>query len=101
MLNETSVRGVLLTNGAVFYAKITDVGSSYSMQDPLAFRMEDRQGQQVLVPQPFLPTASDEPNVIDKIHVMTTFVPVPEIANAYAEITRTIVTPPKQGLILP
>lgn len=95
-LYESSIKGVLLTNGAVFYAKVQNLGDRYIAHEPISFRLTD----EGLIPQAFLPS-DDEQFEIERIHVMTTFTPTPQIAEVYAELTRTIVTPPQQGIILP
>lgn len=101
-INE-EVRGVLLSNGATLYALTTIDGSGkITVKNALAFRnVTDAQGNPGMQPIQFVPSAEgDDVHELNADHVITTFEPMPDIANAYREITGMIVTPPTRSLIL-
>lgn len=102
-LYETAIRGVMLANGTVFYANVTNTGNKIKVNKPLVFRLaQNEQGQPQLQPQALLPLASeDDVMEIDKAHVVTTFQPDDNIVSAYQELTGAVLTPPTQKLIIP
>ena len=104
--------GIMLTNGAVTYAKVTKVlvggeVTKYLLDTPLVLRMAQARGpdgtvQEVMQPQHFFPTSTDDAVIEFKAcHVMTTFPINEHILGMYQEVTGAIVTPPTQSLILP
>lgn len=101
MLQEKSIRGLMLSNGAVVYATVVDQGTSYLVETPLMFRLIRTPEGEGIQPHSFLPTSSDEPITIEKIHVITTFRPDEQLIGMYQEATGAIITPPTQSLILP
>lgn len=99
---DKEVLGVLLPNGATFYANVSKTPTHIKFDHPIALRqVAGPDGQPVMQPIQFIPT-SDEAgeHQIENHHVILTFKPHDEIVSAYQQLTGAILTPPTPKLIV-
>ena len=99
---DKAVLGVLLPNGATFYANVSKTPTHIKFDHPIALRqVAGPDGQPVMQPIQFIPSSDDsEGYEIENHHVVLTFKPHDEIISAYQQITGAILTPPAPKLIV-
>ena len=101
-LQETSIRGVMMPNGAVFVAKCTIEGDRLRAESAIGFQVVPSQDGQTaeIAPRPLMIFSEEEGNYDFPTSQCTFFTPRADLLEVYQEMTRTIMVPPTAKLLV-